>query len=279
MDKKIYLIPSYAKSGSNWAAIFLSNYLSRSAEPISISSKLFVEGGISRFEFEQRVPCSSELLSFEEIDRLMPVYFRHLNESLTHPHYLKLHDANTKSDNGHCLFPKDVIGGVVYLIRDPRDLVISYSHHFGWQIDRVISQLTNENATFNDPRDKLHHMMPMRSLSWDKHVASWAGDPDLNVTVLRYEDMLTDPYVSFEKLLMTFGLSVDRDRLERAIAFSAFDELKRQEDQSRVTFRDHRGEGFFRKGRSGEWKRVLSRDQITRLEDSLGAVMHDFDYL
>ena len=54
-------------------------------------------------------------------------------------------------------------------------------------------------------------------------------------------------------------------RLDRAIQFSSFNELSSQEGQTGFAEKSRHSERFFRSGRVGGWRDVLTDEQATRL--------------
>ena len=68
--------------------------------------------------------------------------------------------------------------------------------------------------------------------SWSRHVKSWTQEPNPQLLVLRYEDMLADPQSQFEKVLRLIGAPLDREALTRATGFSSFGALAAQEAEA-----------------------------------------------
>ena len=83
--------------------------------------------------------------------------------------------------------------GLIYLIRDPRDLVVSYSKHLGISIDETIKIITNEKEI------NYYYSIPYLMSRWDLHYKSWLN---LNVPrmIIRYEDILEDTMKILEGL-------------------------------------------------------------------------------
>ena len=102
----------------------------------------------------------------------------------------------------------------------------------------------------------------------------------MRLHVMRYEDMARAPYKAFAALSRFLGLPEEKERIRRAIRFSAFGEMKRQE--SEPGFIEARPDGkakFFRSGQAGGWRKELSPAQAARVIDSHGEIMAKFGYL
>jgi hypothetical protein len=84
---------------------------------------------------------------------------------------------------------------------------------------------------------------------------------------------------AFRKLVSFLGQPRDPDRLKKAIRFSSFDQLKRQEKRSGFIEKHENANSFFRQGRKNQWRGKLTDDQVRRVIDSHGEQMARFKYL
>ena len=96
---------------------------------------------------------------------------------------------------------------------------------------------------------------------------------------MRYEDMIADPTASFLTMVQRLRMPVDEPRVRRAAAFSSFDTLRAQEDETGFIEKPAKAEKFFREGRVGGWRRDLSDAQAARIVDDHRDVMRRFGYL
>ena len=84
--------------------------------------------------------------------------------------------------------------GYIYIIRDPRDVAISWAKHANLTYDNSIDFMLDFNSCIEwaQANSELpEHIKPRTFLSsWDEHVRSWA-DNDLLVPklILKYEDL------------------------------------------------------------------------------------------
>ena len=91
--------------------------------------------------------------------------------------------------------------------------------------------------------------------------------------------MHVSPFETFEGIAKFLALEVSIDRIEKAIRFSSFDVLRAQEDQHGFRERSIHADKFFRAGKTGSWRDVLSSKQIAAIIDRHRAQMANFDYL
>lgn len=67
--------------------------------------------------------------------------------------------------------------------------------------------------------------------------------------------------------------------MERAIKFSSFKTLKKLEEKHGFKERSANAQRFFRAGKAGSWRDVLSAEQIERLVSDHREQMERFGYL
>ena len=87
-------------------------------------------------------------------------------------------------------FPNlDCALGVIQLVRDPRDVALSYAAHYGRDIDTAIEKLLDEKNSINEQSQPGSFEFIS---SWELNFLSWqdAAFPKL---IIRYEDLLASP--------------------------------------------------------------------------------------
>ena len=167
---------SYPKSGNTWFRIFLSNLLREEKEAIDINNttgtNLIASG---RAMFDEMCGLEASDLSFEEIQNLRPELYRILSQKTQKTLFIKAHDAYTFLSNGEPLFPSDTIQGIIYIIRNPLDVAVSYAYHNGCSIQESIDMMGDENHWLSNSDSKLHIQLPQKLSSWSTHVQSWTN--------------------------------------------------------------------------------------------------------
>ena len=272
----IIWLASYQKSGNTWVRAFLANYLRNPERPIPINdlpNYAFGDGFLIHFQAYAGRTLGE--LSEQELFDLRPKIHHWFAESSPDNVFVKTHNARA-SLGGRPLITPDVTAGAIYVVRNPLDLAVSFAHHHQISIQQAVDRLCDENNVIPASEKKLQEYL----LSWSSHVRSWLTAPGIRLHCIRYEDMLAAPIETFGRLLDFLGLPKPPERLEKAIRFSSFDELARQETQER--FVESRPDGksrFFREGKAGIWRQVLTPDQARQLIEAHGGVMKELGYL
>jgi hypothetical protein len=147
----------------------------------------------------------------------------------------------------HQLEPSDPDIPVVYLVRDGRDSVVSMAHH----TKDIIQPGSDYYANLKEvilARHGTHFG------GWGKNVMAWLPRAAL---VLRFEDLITDPIGTVEKMRPLIDLPEPRvDKLP------TFDDLRQKEtpygpggkDKFSEKEYSNRKKLFFRRGKAGAWR-------------------------
>jgi hypothetical protein len=96
---------------------------------------------------------------------------------------------------------------------------------------------------------------------------------------MRYEDMLSDSEKVFGALADHLLLPAIPEQVRLAIERSSFEQMKSQEEEQGFKEKPKHAERFFREGRAGQWKEVLTSKQIDRIVKDHGEQMARFGYL
>jgi len=275
----IVWLASYPKSGNTWIRVFLTNFLRNGEAPADIRELDGRTVASARALFDEAVGVAASDLTPSQVERYRPAVYEQI--AAEHPErlYLKIHDAFTRTSEGVPLVTAKATAGVLYVVRNPLDVAVSFAFHKGVPPGDMVSHLNDPGFCFGSDVHRLPNQLPQRLLTWSGHVRSWLDDSGLPVHVVRYEDLLLSPMETFSKLLAFAGLDPDLGRVQKAIAFSSFDILKAQESAHGFWERSTVAERFFREGRIGDWRNHLTEAHAGRIAADHGPVMKRLGYL
>lgn len=271
----ILWLASYPKSGNTWLRAFLTNYIRNLSAPVDIndlSQFAFIEATRKIFEQVSERPISE--LSDLDIYRLRPQVHRLIADKSRETRFVKTHCALTEIDGFPTVTP-EVTEGAIYIIRNPLDVATSFCAYFQIEPGEAVQALQNVSFDLSTDDDRVHQYLG----TWTEHVEGWLGAPGLKRHLVRYEDLVSQPFKTFGQIVAFLGLPKDKTRLQKAIRFSSFKVLAEQERKRGFKERPNDGEPFFRKGKSGSWRDVLSEEQVRRVVSAHGRVMERHGYL
>ena len=278
-NHKIVWLASYPKSGNTWFRAFLANLLNNSETPASIND---LEGGpiaSSRPLFDEATGLSSADLTSEEIENLRPEVYSYMAAESNDILFHKIHDAYTFTPSGAPLIPADSTRCVLYFIRNPLDLAVSFSHHANLPCEVIVENMNNNDYAFCSRPDKLHNQLTQKLLTWSNHIQSWVDNSNMPVLVTRFEDMKNKPFQTFARAIEFTGLEFSREQIEKAIEFSDFEVLAKQESQNGFKEKSQNSDKFFRKGQIGTWREELSPRLVNHIVNQHQEMMIRFGYL
>ena len=261
----IIWLASYPKSGNTWLRAFLANYLRNAHQPIPINDlPNHILGDNMVVHYQQYGGLKPEEVTREAVARLRPKVHQWMAISRGQDVFVKTHNIIGTIDNVPLITPA-ATAGAIYVVRNPFDVAISFAHHYQVTLDRAVESLCEPQYFLPAQAGQIEQYLS----SWSRHVRAWTEAPGLTRHVMRYEDMKLAPLKAFGELVRFLGLPKEVDRLKRAVRFSDFDELKRQERSGR--FVESRPDGkspFFREGRAGQWRDTLTKEQVERLVEA-----------
>lgn len=278
-DSHIVWLASYPKSGNTWFRIFLANLLADKDEPQDIN-KLEISTPIaaSRSLFFNVAGWSSIPLKLGELRRLQPDLYQVLSQQQKQCCYLKTHEAYTQNAEGNWIHAPDVTRAAVYFVRNPLDVALSWANHCGNTVDKSIASMA-KSQWLAGKQAVAKSQFAQQTLSWSQHVQTWTQQRLSPVLVLRYEDMLAHPLDTFRQAVNFLQLEFKDWQIERALRHSQFDELKKQELAQGFSEKPVKSKAFFRQGRSGGWRDVLTENQIADVVDAHRSAMKQYDYV
>jgi sulfotransferase family protein len=272
---KIVWLASYPKSGNTWLRAFLHGLLTDAKGGVEldrITELALVDSAAGWYRPEIGRPPGD--WTIDEVGRARAKALERMANSRTGLHFIKTHNARI-SDRYGPLIPREHTAAAIYLLRNPLDVAISYSHHLGWSIEETIALMNHPGA--GTPNTSTNVFQLLRS--WSQHVESWIAGAMPRPHILRYEDMLENPEGSFGAVLRFLGLQPPPERLARAIELCRFEALRQREDRHGFKERSGFAQRFFREGRAGQWRDILSEGQIRRIVDAHRGAMERFGYL
>jgi len=181
------------------------------------------------------------MLSMRTIDEIVPDIYsaRESADQIQRPRFLKAHDP---------LF--DYYPKCVYVVRDYRDVLVSYYHYH-----IALGSFKGDLATYIDAMNTLHPFG-----TWKDHVSKallFAQKHPDRMLIVRYEDLVNQTEDSLVRILQ-FCKITPKLSIKEIISKSSFSELRAIEDKEGSEFKDISDKNFFREGIVGSWNNTIS---------------------
>ena len=277
--KKIVWLASYPKSGNTWFRVFLSNLFSDKDLPVSINELHATPIASSRSLFDDHAGVHSSDLSADEIEELRPEVYRRVAEEAKETVFHKVHDMWRLTPSGKPVFPAPVTKAVLYFIRNPLDVTVSFAYHGSKNPDEMVKEMNDPGNAFCSKPKRLYNQLVQPLSDWSGHVKSWVDDSGLPVHVVRYEDMLDNTFGTFSKALEIVGIAKSEEEIKSAIVASDLKALSEMEQEEGFKEKPMGMKSFFREGKAGGWREHLDESAVKMLVDRHHDLMERFGYL
>ena len=274
----IVWLASYPKSGNTWLRAFLANLIANRTEPLWPDQiRDYTDSEARADRFSELAGRSNTELTIQEISALRPEVHALIAQRAKGTRLVMTHNF-CGSFEGHPTFNWQATAGAIYVVRNPLDVAVSMTHHFGLTLDEAIDRLADDRVASANDEVAVSHVIG----SWSTHVEGWADTAERaqgKVVVLRYEDLLEKPAKHFSRAAKLIGLGEDKARIGRAVKHTSFEALSALERKHGFVEAVDEKTRFFFKGRANQWRETLNREQVQRIVDSHREQMQRFKYL
>tara|TARA_Y100001958_G_scaffold149412_1_gene132044 strand:+ start:904 stop:1737 length:834 start_codon:yes stop_codon:yes gene_type:complete len=276
----IVWLASYPKSGNTWMWLFIKSYFNPPKKKLSLNyhknDPIMLDGFPNETKFDE---LKINYENFFDISKnwINLQSLINLNNKIN---YVKTHNAMCTVNNYKFTDMHNTLGAI-YIVRDPRDVLISYSSYMEKNIDETLKFMLNkETYEVGKFKGKIYN----RTLigSWSDHYNSWKSYKSREILVIKYEDMVNNTSSTFLKVLTYLKkinkIEIDQNKLDNAIEETSFKNLKSLEMSEGFKTNPSKNV-FFRKGVIGDWREKLNKEQIEKIERAFGAEMVELGYL
>jgi len=169
----------------------------------------------------------------------------------------------------------------VYILRDPRSVLMSYYHHcihdtdnYEWKFDTFLDEMLAYGC--------IKRLEPY-ILRWDKQVLQWVERSKVQpVKIVKYEDMIRDRRQVLSEVIDFVGISCEEADIALAVERSSFENMRKEEETyGAEPYSGDKGErGYFvRRGKVDGWKEEMTEDLAKRIETEFADAMQTVGYL
>ena len=276
----IVWLASYPKSGNTWLWLFLKSYFNPPNKKFSLNHDKDDPYLLETFPTERRFDeLKIKYQDFLEISKNW-INLQSLINLNNKTNFLKTHNAMCTINNNKFTDTHNTLG-VIHIVRDPRDVLVSYSSYMSENINETLKTLLSvesyEGGNFNG---KFYRKSLMGN--WSGHYNSWKNFKLKETILVRYEDMVNNPNLTFLKVLNYLKkinkIEIDKKKMTRAIEETSFESLKKLEINEGFKVNPSK-KPFFRKGRVGDWKEILTKVQAQKIEEAFETEMIELGYL
>ena len=278
----IIWLASYPKSGNTLARSLLSSYI-------------FSKDGNFNFELLKNIKQFPDNSLFKQIgvdtNNEEEMYKNYINSQKVFYdeksiRFIKTHSCFVNKEGFRFTDGHNTLG-VIYIVRDPRNVVTSHSHHFQQTIKESSNRLLSYQLLGKDSKTYCTTYLG----SWKYHYNSWKVFEKYNrYLLIKYEDLVDDTEKTFLKILKFIAhlgkvkFTLDKEKFNNALKTTSFDNMQKLEEKE--TFVEVKENPitdekikFFNLGVKNDWKKLLDIKIKDNLEKQLEDEMKELNYL
>lgn len=279
----IIWIASFPKSGNTWVRSM-------------ISSLIYSDTGIFNFEIIKKIQQFPNKKHFENlteeyqnIHELKKFWITaqdkiNLDKKIK---FFKTHHINCKIGENSFTNKNNTLG-TIYIVRDPRNLVESFSNFYKKDKSLAIQDITSKGfvsgaSYINNKQNNVFTIIG----SWNDHYNSWTKI-NTNLLVIKYEDLLNDPFKELDRIIIFLkkfmNFKYDDYKIQNIINSTSFERMQRMEDDEGFfempsKDNDQNKVKFFNKGRKNDWRKYLDKNESDNIENKFEKEMKELGYI
>ena len=198
--------------------------------------------------------------------------------------FIKTHSSLCKINNCNFTDLKNTLGAI-YIVRDPRNVVTSFAHHYNLNIEQATDTLIDKFRWLV----KTEKMYKTFLGSWNVNYNSWK-QLNKRFMLVKYEDLVNKKKTTLIKIfkfiqsLNNEELKIDMVKLNKVIKSTEFHKMKTLEQknfftESIVDSDTGKRKIFFNLGPQNDWKKILDDKSRRKIENSFKKEMFELGYL
>ena len=282
----IIWLASYPKSGNTWVRSFLSSLIYKKDGLADLNLNFIPQ-------YPLRVHFKGLVNEFDNIKLLSEKWissqdFLNLDNKIK---FFKTHQGKytVNGDN----FTNNVnTKAIIYVVRDPRNVVNSISNHFSLSIEnslkfmlspKLIGNIKNFDESFIENKPGMLTLLG----KWNDHYRSWTRNKT-NLLLIKYEDLIQNPnnemdkIINFLKKYLEFDTSIEKNK--NIIKTTSFDYLKKMEkkglfNEAPINKKTKTQIDFFNKGPKNQWEDRFETEIAKSIETNFAKEMKELNYL
>ena len=279
--KKIIWISSYPKSGNTFLRAMLSAFF-YSEDGIFKQDYLknIAEFPRDFFDLKSSNNFLNEIKEYEEIQKKISNTDKEII-------FLKTHLANLTINKIFPTINKDYSICSIYIVRDPRNVILSLKNHYNLDIKECLNFLMNEKNFIcmkNKDLSKGYTLL----LDWASNYLSWKNQKNINTIFVKFEDLVLDQEKTFiyilNELKKFMNLNIDQKKIENVVKTTNFKYLRQLEEkegfiENKVMGIKDNKNFFFNKGSAQNFNKDLDPSIAEKIKKKYKNLLLELNYL
>jgi len=203
--------------------------------------------------------------------------------------FLKTHNGFFNQQN-HNFTNQETSLGAIYVVRDPRKVVVSYAHHFQMNIDEATDALLGDTGVY-----ERNSNMKTFCGKWSSNYLSWKNFGEKKnfgqkkFLLIKFEDLIIDKENTLKKILIFLNsltkskFEINEAKIKNVISSTNFEKMKNLEKKNNFIEAsvDKNGKPipFFYLGDQNKSEKLLDKKNKVRIENAFKQEMTELKYI
>lgn len=279
----IIWIASYPKSGNTWVRSIISSLIYSNDGNFDFDLLKKIQQFPNKKYFEN---FTNDFHNINEIKKywIESQNFLNLDKEVK---FFKTHHINCKIGE-HAFTNKNNTLGTIYVVRDPRNLINSFTNHYSIDKNTAKNFITSRQSVTGalGEMKKDNNIFTILG-SWNDHLKSWTK-MNQNLLLIKYEDLIKNPLNEINKITKYLGNLIDfsynEEKINNIINSTSFEVMKKKETEEgfHESVMDNTNENkvnFFNLGKENKWEKYLNSEDQEFIKDKLGLEMKELGYI
>jgi len=257
----IVWITSYPKSGNTWVRSFLSAYYFTKKGNFEFELLNNIQQYPQKFFFDKKIQKPGEV----------SLYWKSSQEKIARKKkitFLKTHNSLNSINGNEFTSTKHTLG-VIYIVRDPRNVITSLKNHYELNYEQSLNFMLNERKFLQKSGETDYADFHFLN-SWSNHYKSWISTNLFKRMFIKYEDLEKNSYKTFKNLIFFINSlcknneEVNEEKIQNCIKSINFKKLKEKEKKIGFPEASHSSTKkkkiiFFNLGSDNQWKKIMPK--------------------
>ena len=278
----IIWIASYPKSGNTYLRSFLASYYYSNNGKFDFEQLLKIHQ-FPNIKFSKIKPTSKEEASKYWIFNQNNFFNK------TRLNFVKTHNCLLPFQGNEFTSSNETLGGI-YIVRDPRNVITSITHHYSLNYEKALEYMLDEDCSLLEKSFDQDYSNFTYLNSWSNHYKSWKNNKIFEILFIKYEDFEKNKEDTFKKIILFVekitkkNSKLNEKKFLNSVKSTNFSNLKNKElnegfEESVYSNKTGKKINFFNLGFSNRWQKLLPIDIKDKLNEKFKKNLVELNYL
>jgi len=277
----IIWIASYPKSGNTYLRSFLASYYYSNNGKFDFEQLLKIHQ-FPNIKFSKIKPTSKEEASKYWIFNQNNFFNK------TRLNFVKTHNCLLPFQGNEFTSGNETLGGI-YIVRDPRNVITSITHHYSINYEKALDYMLDEDCSLLEKSFDQDYSNFTYLNSWSNHYKSWKNNKNFEILFIKYEDIEKNKEDTFKKIILFVekitkkNSKFNEKKFLNSIKSTNFSNLKNKElnegfEESVYSNKVGKKINFFNLGFSNRWQKLLPTDIKEKVNEKFKKSLEELNY-